>query len=126
MPRGRPKGSKNKKIVSKIDINSMSSYSNEEIKTYEKAINNKSILTPVYINLNKTTRYATCELCGKEIKCQPITINLNHLTGKASWHRECNKDRFNICDECAKQLSDVVDKFIKTKNKELNKFEIVD
>ena len=124
MPRGRPKGSKNKKSVSKIDISSMSGYSNEEIKTYEKAINNKSISTPVYINLNKTTRYATCELCGKEIKCQPITINLNHLTGKASWHRECNKDRLNICDECAYELSSMIDKFIINKNNKFKKFEV--
>lgn len=103
MPRGRPKGSKNK--ITTI-INSDSIPQEEDLG--------------VKIKTYKTSTF--CELCGKEILCSPIKINLNILTGKAIWHRTSKKDRFNICNTCATELNTLIDNFIINKNKNLIKF----
>ena len=99
---GRHKGSKNKITTIKTDI-------------FE------SIAPSIEVTEKKIKTLAICELCGAEIKCSPVNLNLTYLTGKGEFHRNC-KDRLHICDKCANELSDVIDKFITSKNKKLNRF----
>ena len=39
-------------------------------------------------------------------------VNLAYLTSVASYHREVENDVPTLCNECAKGLSDVVDKYL--------------
>jgi hypothetical protein len=55
-------------------------------------------------------KYPICERCGKKVPSSLIIMNMTSLTGKASWHREI-PDKPKVCDECAKKLSDLVDKW---------------
>lgn len=91
MPRGRPKGSKNKKNIQ---------------------------TTPQNNNTNK------CDVCNKFSDSSLIYIRLEGLTGKATYHRDCKKDNLKICGQCAKELNEVIDKFLIKKNPALRKFEI--
>lgn len=109
MGRGRPKGSKNKVKSSGLIQNNLFN-----------SVPNISV-APV-INKSNSNVQANCDLCGAEIYCTPTKVSLSLLTGKASWHRDCKLDRFELCSRCAEELNSVVDNFILTKNPNLNKF----
>lgn len=101
MPRGRPR---------KIRLEDSSLF-------VEKPIETK-------VELRKQVKVrCKCDLCGKDIYCSPVNINLTYLTGKASWHRFC-ADNFKVCDDCAEELSGVIDSFIIKKNKNMKRWTI--
>ena len=109
MPRGRPKGSKNiKKEIIKVDITEETK--NDENQKVEKIKPVKSL--------------GECQLCKSNIYSYPITIRLESITGKANWHRLCKFDKLLVCNNCAKELNDVIDKFCTKKNPELKKWDI--
>ena len=64
-----------------------------------------------------------CDICGKKFKTTPRYLNLSYLTSVAGYHRECS-DRIMLCNDCAIEISDVIDKWIIKKNPELKKFKI--
>ena len=114
MPRGRPKGSKNKPknteiTTSKIDI-------------FEEESNKIIPVTEITSIIETIKPKAQCDLCGNNIYSQGNYINLNNLTSKATWHRNCNKDRLCLCNNCAKELNNLIDTFILQKNPKLNKW----
>lgn len=110
MPRGRPKGSKNhsKVEIVKQDITQEVIEKKTVITTEEK------ITKPLKIN-------AHCDLCNAPIRSSPYRVQLQSLTGKASWHRVCKLEKLLICESCAQELSDTIDKFILKKNPALKK-----
>ena len=58
-------------------------------------------------------QYPLCTRCGKPISnTNPFRVNLAYLTSVASYHREVKEDVPILCNECAKGLSDVVDKYL--------------
>lgn len=58
-------------------------------------------------------QYPICIRCGKPISnTNPFRVNLAYLTSVASYHREVKEDVPILCNECAKGLSDVVDKYL--------------
>lgn len=63
-----------------------------------------------------------CELCNSPIYSSPTRILLYSLTGKASWHRDCNIEKAAICDKCASELNTIIDQFIIEKNPSLKKY----
>lgn len=101
---GRPKGSKNKSTIEII-----------------KSDITKPIEQPVKSN-KKLDKILICELCGNEVKDSLANINLIAITGKATWHRECKVDRLNICNDCCKELNNLIDNFIIKKNASLKKW----
>lgn len=93
---GRPKGSKNKSTIEK------------ELSSQVETVDN-----PVEVEVKhrgKQKEYPKCDRCGKEIYCEPWKIDTNMLTGKAEYWRNIPR-RLSICSECAKELSDLVEKF---------------
>lgn len=93
---GRPKGSKNKSTIEK------------ELSSQVETVDN-----PVEIEVKprgKQKEYRKCDRCGKEIYCDPYKIDTNMLTGKAEYWRNIPR-RLSVCGECAKELSDLVEKF---------------
>lgn len=58
-------------------------------------------------------KYPICTRCGKDIvSTNPFRVNLAYLTSVASYHREVKEDVPILCNECAKGLSDAVDKYL--------------
>ena len=58
-------------------------------------------------------QYPLCTRCGKPISnTNPFRVNLAYLTSVASYHREVKEDVPTLCNDCAKGLSDAVDKYL--------------
>ena len=58
-------------------------------------------------------QYPLCTRCGKPISNNnPFRVNLAYLTYVASYHREVKEDVPILCKDCAKGLSDAVDKYL--------------
>lgn len=62
---------------------------------------------------SNSKQYPLCTRCGKPISnTNPFRVNLAYLTSVASYHREVKEDVPILCNECAKGLSDAVDKYL--------------
>lgn len=101
---------------------------NLRVKKVTKNTTDNKAVKPKVEEVTSDTKPVTkvsckCDLCGKDIYCSPVSINLTYLTGKASWHR-FSADRFKVCDTCAKELSEVIDSFIIKKNKNLKRWSV--
>lgn len=107
MPRGRPR----KNVENQIDIVKTDITEN---KTQEK---DTSIAKPAKIA-------GVCELCGNSVYSQLISINLESLTGKATWHRNCKLNKLHIFNKCAMEMNSIIDNFLIKKNPALRKWEI--
>ena len=117
MPRGRPKGSKNKSTLMKMNLlNDIPEKTTEETPVIqeEKKPEVKKEFTPKY-------SYC-CEVCEKTFPGSPNPIDFMRLTGKADYYRESRSRKLYICNECALELSDVVDRWLLKKNPKLRKF----
>lgn len=58
-------------------------------------------------------QYPLCSRCSKEItSTNPFRINLSYLTSVASYHRQVSDDTPILCFECARGLSDAIDKYL--------------
>lgn len=99
---GRPKGSKNKSTIEK-ELSS-------QVKTVNNPIDNVDEIEVEVKSRGKQKEYRKCDRCGKEIYCDPCKIDTNMLTGKAEYWRNIPR-RLSVCSECAKELSDLVEKF---------------
>ena len=98
---GRPKGSKNKSTIEK-ELSS-------QVETVDKIENVEKVEAEVKPR-GKQKEYRKCDRCGKEIYCEPWKIDTNMLTGKAEYWRNIPR-RLSVCSECAKELSNLVEKF---------------
>lgn len=117
MPRGRPKGSKNKSTLMKMNLLESVPEKIEEnlpVIEEEKKPEQKKEFTPKY-----TYR---CEVCEKTFPGSPNPIDFMRLTGKADYYRESRSRKLYVCNECALELSDVVDRWLLKKNPKLRKF----
>ena len=136
MPRGRPKGSKNK---SKITNNAFIFLTQDQVeKPTENPVNSGAILnnfeegniiTPEEEKIKKSPEkprkiIGTCDKCKKDIYSSFFVANLSQLTSKASWHRECKLDRINLCSDCASELNSIIDNWILKDRPEYKKIEI--
>lgn len=107
MPRGRPKGSKNKSTLMKTT---------EEIPVIQEEKKPE-------VKKEFTSKYSyCCDVCEKTFPGSPNPIDFIRLTGKADYYRESRSRRLYVCNECALELSDVVDRWLLKKNPKLRKF----
>lgn len=118
MPRGRPrkKVTESFKLVDKIDEqNNAPKCQNDTLEnandTLDEAKENNAESTKGRKSNSK--QYPLCTRCGKPIKTTtPFRVNLAYLTSVASYHRKVAEDVPTLCNECAKGLSDAVDKYL--------------
>ena len=62
---------------------------------------------------SNSKQYPLCTRCGNPISnTNPFRVNLAYLTSVASYHREVKEDVPILCNDCAKGLSDAVDKYL--------------
>lgn len=108
MPRGRPPGSKNKSTLEKVNI------------LQEKEVVEEPIKVVLPVKDKKVNSY--CDLCDSPIYSSPYKVRLQDLTSKATWHRKTKFDKLCLCEKCAAELNDVIDKFILAKKPSSSKW----
>lgn len=130
MPRGRPRKKITApfKLVDKIDEqNNAPKCQNDTLDdTLDDTLENANdTLDDTLENTTETNtestkgrksnskQYPLCTRCGKPITTTtPFRVNLAYLTSVASYHRMVAEDVPTLCNECAKGLSDAVDKYL--------------
>ena len=92
---------------------------NDTLENAEGTIENNAENNAETTNATKSRKsstskqYPLCTRCGKPISnTNPFRVNLAYLTSVASYHREVKEDVPILCNECAKGLSDAVDKYL--------------
>ena len=115
MPRGRPK----KKVTEPFKLVDAPKCQNDTLEndTLEKndTLENAEGATESKRGKKPSTskQYPLCTRCGKPISnTNPFRVNLAYLTSVASYHREVKEDVPILCNDCAKGLSDAVDKYL--------------
>ena len=116
MPRGRPKKKKaTENVIDNAVENKMSSNNIEtEVDVDETIEPNVETNTEATKGRKSTSKqYPLCTRCGQPITTTtPFRVNLAYLTSVASYHRNVAEDVPTLCNECAKGLSDAVDKYL--------------
>lgn len=124
MPRGRPKGSKNKTTLEKInllDIPEVSPPPTPVVKeTYKE--DNTAVVQDVATPAVKVS--SICEICGSPIYANPCILHIGRITGKAEYFREATSTKLSVCYNCSKELSDLIDKWLVKKNPKLMKIPV--
>ena len=118
MPRGRPRKKVTEpfKLVDKVDEQNNAPKCQND--TLDDTLGNNVDVTENNTELTKgrksnSKQYPLCTRCGKPITTTtPFRVNLAYLTSVASYHRMVAEDVPTLCNECAKGLSDVVDKYL--------------
>lgn len=120
MPRGRPKGSKNKTTLQKmnlLDIPEVSPPPTPVVKENDTAVV-QDVATPAV----KVS--SICEICGSPIYASPCILHIGRITGKAEYFREATSTKLSVCYNCSKELSDMIDKWLLKKNPKLMKIPV--
>lgn len=124
MPRGRPKGSKNKTTLEKmnlLDITEVSPPPTPVIK--DKPIENSTAVVKDVATLAVKVS-SVCEICGSPIYASPCILHIGRITGKAEYFREATSTKLSVCYNCSKELSDLIDKWLLKKNPKLMKIPV--
>ena len=133
MPRGRPKGAKNKKTLERERLEaSLKSNLEAQIPAQEsqveestpdeqkpeiEALNTIQDLPNEVVTESKASKKKTspskpkCERCGVEIDSEPYKVDTNVLTGRAAYFRESTR-YVKLCGKCSMELSKIVDNFL--------------
>lgn len=107
MPRGRPK----KKVIESFKLVDAPKCQNDTLEETNDTLENNMESTKG--RKSNLKQYPLCTRCGKPISnTNPFRVNLAYLTSVASYHREVKEDVPILCNECAKGLSDAVDKYL--------------
>lgn len=131
MPRGRPKGSKNKSTLLKEENTTTTTTTDTVVENFAEPENEPEVETEEGTSMDgvienppeaekkntspkvKKNNMPMCSRCGKEIKTTPYRLNLTYLSGGvASWHRYTADDKPILCKECASELSGIIDKWL--------------
>lgn len=119
MPRGRPR----KKVTEPFKLVDAPKCQNDTLDdtlenvndTLDEATENTTETNTESTKGRKSNskQYPLCTRCGKPITTTtPFRVNLAYLTSVASYHRNIAEDVPTLCNECAKGLSDAVDKYL--------------
>lgn len=119
MPRGRPR----KKVTEPFKLIDAPKCQNDTLDdTLDGTLENANdTLNEATENNAESTKgrksnskqYPLCTRCGKLITTTtPFRVNLAYLTSVASYHRNVAEDVPTLCNDCAKGLSDAVDKYL--------------
>ena len=113
MPRGRPR----KKVTEPFKLVEAPKCQNDTLDKND-TLENTGDVTENNAESTKgrkpnSKQYPLCTRCGKPITTTtPFRVNLAYLTSVASYHRMVAEDVLTLCNECAKGLSDAVDKYL--------------
>lgn len=128
MPRGRPKGSKNKTTLAKMNLLDISEdpIAHSEDATVDAPSEEQRNLTYVAQDVArpavKVSSY--CQICGSPIYSSPCILHIGRITGKAEYFREATSNKLSVCNKCSTELSDLIDKWLLKKNPKLMKIPV--
>ena len=118
MPRGRPR----KKVTEPFKLVDAPKCQNDTLENANDTLDDtlENVNDTLENNTESTKgrkpnskQYPLCTRCGKSITTTtPFRVNLAYLTSVASYHRNIAEDVPTLCNECAKGLSDAVDKYL--------------
>lgn len=114
MPRGRPK----KKVTEPFKLDATPKCQNDILEdtlndTLNEATENNNNTESIKGRKSNSKKNPICTRCGKDIiSTNPFRVNLAYLTSVASYHRNVENDIPILCNECAKGLSDTIDKYL--------------
>lgn len=113
MPKGRPR----KKVTEPFKLVDAPKCQNDTLEndTLKNAVDTteNNVETTKGRKSSTSKQYPLCTRCGKPISnTNPFRVNLAYLTSVASYHREVKEDVPILCNDCAKGLSDAVDKYL--------------
>lgn len=133
MPRGRPKGAKNKKTLERERLEaSLKSNLEAQIPVQESQVEESTpdeenpeieVLNTIQdlpnevatesktIKKKSSPSKPKCERCGVEIDSEPYKVDTNTLTGRADYFRESTR-YVKLCGKCSMELSKIVDNFL--------------
>lgn len=122
MPRGRPRKKVTEpfKLVDKVEgQNNTPKCQNDTLENVDDTLDD-TLENTTETNTESTKgrksnskQYPLCTRCGKPITTTtPFRVNLAYLTSVASYHRNVAEDVPTLCNECAKGLSDAVDRYL--------------
>ena len=124
MPRGRPKGSKNKSTLMKMNLLEVATEEVQVTPQTEETVTKASEM-PTEIKLEYTPKNSfVCQICNRTVMGSPYSLDFNRITGKADYHRDSRSKKMYVCNDCSKELSDVIDKWLLKKNPGLRKFPV--
>ena len=115
MPRGRPKKKVTEPFKLVDDQHNAPKYQNDTLEndTLGKNDTLENNVESTKGHKSNSKQYPLCTRCGKPISnTNPFRVNLAYLTSVASYHREVKEDVPILCNDCAKGLSDAVDKYL--------------
>ena len=115
MPRGRPKKKVTEPFKLVDDQHNAPKCQNDTLENDTLGENDtlENNVESTKGHKSNSKQYPLCTRCGKPISnTNPFRVNLAYLTSVASYHREVKEDVPILCNDCAKGLSDVVDKYL--------------
>lgn len=114
MPRGRPKKKVTEPFKLVDDQHNAPKCQNDTLEKNDILGNAEDATESKRGRKSSTSKqYPLCTRCGKPISnTNPFRVNLAYLTSVASYHREVKEDVPILCNDCAKGLSDAVDKYL--------------
>ena len=124
MPRGRPKGSKNKTTLEKMNLLDILEVSPPPAPVVKDTNikNNTPVVQDVATPAVKVS--SVCDICGGPIYSNPCILHIGRITGKAEYFREASSTKLSSCYKCSKELSDMIDKWLLKKNPKLMKIPV--
>ena len=118
---GRPKGSKNKNTVAKVESKKAAVNNTTNVVKTTETTNSTEITEAKKVpkaDPKPITAKYECELCGKPIYDSPRIIRCTELTGFALYYRSI-QDQYKVCNECGKEFNDMVEKWLIKKGAKL-------
>ena len=115
---GRPKGSKNKNTVTKVESKKTAVNNTTNVINTTKTTETTEAKKVPKADPKPITAKYECELCGKPIYDSPRIIRCTELTGFALYYRSI-QDQYKVCNECGKEFNDVVERWLIKKGAKL-------
>ena len=118
---GRPKGSKNKNTVAKVESKKAAVNNTTNVVKTTETTNSTETTEAKKVpkaDLKPISAKYECELCGKPIYDSPRIIRCTELTGFALYYRSI-QDQYKVCNECGKEFNDMVEKWLIKKGAKL-------
>lgn len=109
MPRGRPR----KNPLPTIEtIEPIKTDSINEAKETKEVKEDKLPKGYEFLTQAQYDKLPECNRCHKKIVSGEKNINLTYLTSMAPWHRRVSLDRVRLCNDCGKELNEMIDSWL--------------
>ena len=107
MPRGRPR-----KNPLPVEAEISEPVKTEPVKEVKEVKEGKLPKGYEFLTQAQYDKLPECSRCHKKIVSGEKNINLTYLTGMAPWHRMVGLNRVCLCNECGRELNELIDNWL--------------